>query len=154
MLTGILFGLAETLVLLGIGSVLARFLQISPSLGELGILGLIGVAIAGSVVHLLVPISGFVQLTFLAFGVFSAIACRRQIRASLTWPAWVGLIGGFVIAGWTLQSPSLTYDDGLYYLQTIKWIQEFPIVVGLGNLHGRLAYNSQDFIILAAFPTV
>jgi hypothetical protein len=54
MLTGILFGLAETLVLLGIGSVLARFLQISPSLGELGILGLIGVAIAGSVVHLLV----------------------------------------------------------------------------------------------------
>ena len=154
MLTGILFGLAETLVLLGIGSVLARFLQISPSLGELGILGLIGVAIAGSVVHLLVPISGFVQLTFLAFGIFSAIACRRQIRASLTWPAWVGLIGGFVIAGWTLQSPSLTYDDGLYYLQTIKWIQEFPIVVGLGNLHGRLAYNSQDFIILAAFPTV
>jgi hypothetical protein len=39
------------------------------------------------------------------------------------------------------------YDTGLYHLQTFKWNREYPIILGLGNLHGRLAYNSILFLI-------
>ncbi len=41
-------------------------------------------------------------------------------------------------------------DTLLYHAQIVKWIKEYPIVPGLGNLHGRLAYNS-SFHVLASF---
>src|SRR5690349_10846674 len=33
-------------------------------------------------------------------------------------------------------------DTNIYHAQTIHWIESFPAVPGLGNLHGRLAFNS------------
>src|SRR5271157_698094 len=34
------------------------------------------------------------------------------------------------------------YDAGLYYLQTIRWLEGYRIVPGLANLHVRLGLNS------------
>ncbi len=44
-----------------------------------------------------------------------------------------------------------TFDTILYHAQNIKWIREYPVVPGLGNLHGRLAFNSMFFPISALF---
>jgi hypothetical protein len=41
------------------------------------------------------------------------------------------------------------YDDGLYHFNTIRWLNESPIVLGLGNLHGRLAFNQASFAYVA-----
>lgn len=41
------------------------------------------------------------------------------------------------------------YDYGLYYEQTVRWINSYPIVPGLGNLHGRLAFNNSHFLYVA-----
>lgn len=43
------------------------------------------------------------------------------------------------------------YDTGLYHAQAIRWISEFSVVPGLGNLHGRLAFNSHFFPVSALF---
>lgn len=43
------------------------------------------------------------------------------------------------------------YDTGLYHAQSIRWIEEYGIVKGLGNLHCRLAYNSSAFSLSALF---
>jgi hypothetical protein len=43
------------------------------------------------------------------------------------------------------------FDSSLYHVQSIKWISEFPVVTGLGNLHGRFAFNSMFFPISALF---
>ncbi len=43
------------------------------------------------------------------------------------------------------------YDTGLYHAQSIRWIEEYGIVKGLGNLHNRLAYNSAFFSLQALF---
>ncbi|MBC7239454.1 MAG: hypothetical protein H5T71_05085, partial [Chloroflexi bacterium] len=64
-------------------------------------------------------------------------------------PAWGALAGDLVIlAGlciplsrWALYQ-GIPYDDGLYHLQTIRWLRSYPLPPGLGNLHGRLAFNS------------
>ena len=43
------------------------------------------------------------------------------------------------------------YDTGLYHSQAILWIQQYAVVPGLGNLHGRFAFNSHFFIPAAIF---
>ncbi|AXR65750.1 LIC_10190 family membrane protein [Leptospira mayottensis] len=46
-------------------------------------------------------------------------------------------------------NPPLAYDSGLYHIQSIKWIQEYTVVPGLANLHGRFGFNSNIFTIFA-----
>ena len=43
------------------------------------------------------------------------------------------------------------YDTLLYHAQSIRWIEEYGVVKGLGNLHNRLAYNSSIFCLEALF---
>jgi hypothetical protein len=45
--------------------------------------------------------------------------------------------------------PADQADSGLYYLSSIRWLNEYPVVPGLGNLHGRLAFN-QSYLSFAA----
>lgn len=43
------------------------------------------------------------------------------------------------------------YDTSLYHAQSIRWIEEYGVVPGLGNLHTRLAYNSSAFCLSALY---
>ncbi len=64
-------------------------------------------------------------------------------------PAWGTLAGDLALLAafclplskWVLYQ-GIPYDDGLYHLQTIRWLRSYPLPPGLGNLHGRLAFNS------------
>lgn len=60
------------------------------------------------------------------------------------------LAGGGGTLAWMLQAPG-HYDTGLYHAQAIRWIEEYGIVPGLGNLHTRLAYNSAFMSLQALF---
>ena len=46
------------------------------------------------------------------------------------------------------------YDTGLYHAQSIRWIEEYGVLKGLGNLHCRLAYNSSSFALSALYSMV
>ena len=41
------------------------------------------------------------------------------------------------------------YDDALYRIQSMLWAKSYPIVPGLGNVHGRLAFNSTYYLYAA-----
>lgn len=56
----------------------------------------------------------------------------------------------FLTLVWTTRSPG-QYDTGLYHAQAIRWIEEYGVVPGLGNLHMRLAYNSAFMSLQALF---
>lgn len=43
------------------------------------------------------------------------------------------------------------YDTSLYHAQSIRWLEEYGAVKGLGNLHCRLAYNSSSFALSALY---
>lgn len=43
----------------------------------------------------------------------------------------------------------MRYDSGLYHLTSISWLKSYPIIPGLGNLHGRLAFNNSYFLYVA-----
>ncbi|MGC9035460.1 MAG: LIC_10190 family membrane protein [Verrucomicrobiia bacterium] len=57
----------------------------------------------------------------------------------------------FLISLFSSSARSTVTDVGFYYLQSIKWIQDCPVVPGLGNLFTRLANNSNWFITCAIF---
>lgn len=40
------------------------------------------------------------------------------------------------------------YDSGIYHFGSIRWINEYPIVPGLGNVFTALAYNQSYFLYL------
>ena len=65
---------------------------------------------------------------------------------------WIVLLLAGAILLWTANraiGPLVSYDAGLYYLSAIRWANTYPIVAGLGNLHGRLAYNSAYLLYVA-----
>jgi hypothetical protein len=47
-----------------------------------------------------------------------------------------------------LQAP-LVEDSGIYHFSSIRWANQLPLPPGLGNLHGRLAFNQSYFLYVA-----
>lgn len=43
------------------------------------------------------------------------------------------------------------YDSDLYHAQSIRWIETYGVVKGLGNLHCRFGYNSSFFALSALY---
>jgi hypothetical protein len=72
------------------------------------------------------------------------------VNAIKTYPL-LSVVGLSVIVSWCLlamQPPSM-FDSGLYHFGSIRWLNEYAIVPGLGNLHWRLALNQSYFGFLA-----
>lgn len=60
-------------------------------------------------------------------------------------------VGLFLLFAYGTSRGMIHYDTGLYHAQSIRWIEEYGVVKGLGNLHGRLAYNSASFALSALY---
>ncbi|SDY16568.1 LIC_10190 family membrane protein [Hymenobacter psychrophilus] len=132
----------------------------------LEVLSLAGVAlllVGLAPVSLVLPLgSGAVRgglallVTALLLGQRRALAAelRRWWAAPhpVAWWAGAGLLGLLLLALLLYQQGrSHNYDEQLYYLQTLHWLERFAVVPGLGNLHGRLAFNSHLFLGTAVF---
>ena len=39
-----------------------------------------------------------------------------------------------------------SWDGGLYHLQGVQWAKAYPVVPGIANLHGPLAFNNASFL--------
>jgi hypothetical protein len=136
--------LCAAIAAIGYGSGVSTIFRIDPNLGDRGILGLLCFGFLGCVIHFATPLTPGVHLAILAGGVIVAAVSKTGLRNPTA--VWVAAAIIFIFVLHHSQS-SLTYDAGLYYLQTMRWITEHRIVPGLGNLHGRLAYNSMLFLI-------
>ena len=61
----------------------------------------------------------------------------------------LGILFLFLLFAYGTSRGVIHYDTGLYHAQSIRWIEEYGVVKGLGNLHCRLAYNSSSFALSA-----
>ena len=67
---------------------------------------------------------------------------------------WLGFCAAaalFLLFAYGTSRGMIHYDTGLYHAQSIRWIEEYGVVKGLGNLHCRLAYNSSSFALSALY---
>lgn len=108
-------------------------------------------------IHLFVPISGLVSIGLLAIGLaFGLPGLLSKFRAdpSLRSPVSIAAALAFIaFAAWIASRSMLAptnYDSGLYHFNAIRWINSYRIVPGLGNLHGRLAFNQSFFAYVAS----
>lgn len=125
------------------------------------LLGLAAVTTLGSFTSLFIRIGLEFQLVLLAGAVGLAVYIIRQktLLPALHWPklnrlqiagALVMLIGmGILLYAGCL--PPENADTGIYHAQGIHWIENYPAVPGLANLHKRLGYNSSWLVTTAIF---
>jgi hypothetical protein len=109
--------------------------------------------------HFLFPITAYVVAPVFIIGAVCSIpqivnarwSRPPQISTLLrTAPIIIIMLAGATwIASRSMMSPT-NYDSGLYHLKAIHWINSLPIVPGLGNLDGRLAFNQSFFTYVAA----
>lgn len=89
-------------------------------------------------------------ISFLRGGLIRPGQLRRCV-AKISVVQWIiSIICILTTALWTVKSPE-HYDTCLYHAQAIRWIEEYGVVAGLGNLHNRLAYNSAFMPLQALF---
>lgn len=77
----------------------------------------------------------------------------KQLKSGISRPVFFRsllLLFGFLTLLSAEQAPAFP-DTGSYHAQFIQWLQQYRIVPGLGNLHGRLAFNSHAHLLAAFF---
>ena len=110
--------------------------------------------------HLLLPVNLIVLIgalvTSLAGWSWKGRPVMAWLRARPT--SQLAVMGGlalgmlYLLVNQALHSPA-SYDHGLYHLPMVRWLQAYPIVPGLGNLHHRLAFNNASFLVVAMMDT-
>ena len=119
-------------------------------------LGVLLISIFIEVTNFVLPISWVVSMGIVAAGCAAAIGHSSPLRSITNFlrRPWIlkfapfALILAFVLGSKALYTP-WSGDNLLYHLNTIRWLNEYPIIPGLGNLHGRLAFNQSYFSFLA-----
>jgi len=111
-----------------------------------------------NLLHFFFPLTIFtVTPVFVAGIIFSFVFCDWKIIKN--YPSKMGLLQYgkififFLIVLWVASRSMIipsNYDSNLYHFNAVRWINSFPVIPGLGNLHGRLAFNQSFFTYVAA----
>lgn len=116
--------------------------------------GLVVLTVFAQFFSLFFRIGWLIHLILLT-GAIWAVFTRRIPRPKLQLPAaGLPLLVLFIILLLVLENATqrpTNPDTSLYHAQAIRWIETYPAVPGLGNLHGRLAFNSSWFVTNALF---
>ena len=98
------------------------------------------------------------NIILLLICVLCVLVFRKEIldnlhtfRLTVTPARTVAVIVLLLVFAYGTSTGIIHYDTGLYHAQSIRWIEEYGVVPGLGNLHSRLAYNSAAFCLSALY---
>lgn len=128
------------------------------------ICGLAGVTVYAQFASLFGPVGLMANVILCVVNLLAAWVCRHEL-GSMMWEAWgnirdnrlgergrmLGILFLFLLFAYGASRGIIHYDTGLYHAQSIRWIEEYGVVKGLGNLHCRLAYNSSSFVLSALY---
>ena len=128
------------------------------------LLGFSIVTILASYLSLFIPVNIYLTSFLLVIALGTILLNKKEYRLMFTkliegWKELstsLKIITGILIIGILVvaASPITHYDFGLFQLQYLKWIQEFSVVPGLGNLDHRFSFNSHYFIASALFSVI
>lgn len=104
------------------------------------------------IIHLFISLSALVSVFVFLFGlIFFIIQIKNNFRVFFVLSFARVLF--LIVAIWiSLRAtlPSVNFDSQLYHFNSIRWINTYAIIPGLGNLHGRLAFNQSFFTYVAS----
>lgn len=114
---------------------------------------------AYELLNLWLPVDWRVSVTF--FGIGLGYFLKHRVFDALNWlllykpvtwtqsVLWIACGSMVIFASFWAMALPINEDSWSYHFQSIRWANEYPIVPGLGNLHGRLAFNQSHFGFLA-----
>jgi hypothetical protein len=144
------------LTLIGIGSIVLALSSKENFLFDMFWMGLAVSVATLEIWNLVFPVTFSITLVLFCVGILGLVLNHSSLRNGLraVWQSsrWLPLIGiafAFLLAVRSC-GPCEYYDTGLYGANSVRWIQTYPVVPGLANLHGRLGFNSSVFLCLAA----
>jgi len=130
--------------------------------------GLAGATVYAQFFSMFAPVGAAANLLLIIICLAIVFLCRKELRED--WKLFCGVwrttgrtsgkmvpVKGllplllFLLYAYGTSRGILHYDTALYHAQSIRWIEEYGIVKGLGNLHCRLAYNSASFALSALY---
>lgn len=88
------------------------------------------------------------------------VVCRKslavfgaEIIAKLNKQKWKYVAYAFLVflMAYGTSRGYMHFDTGLYHAQSIRWIEEYGVVPGLGNVQARFGYNSAAFPLTALY---
>lgn len=152
-----------TVGIIGIGFLILLHKVTGYACKEIDVCLFIGIALVTAYAEgfsLFCKVAGLANMVLILICILICILCRKRMRDLLK--AVISKAGSirenklsksavmrgiFVIAVfvlfWIIACQRAYHaDTDLYHAQSIRWIEEYGLVKGLGNLHHRLAYNS------------
>lgn len=121
-------------------------------------LGIMAATVYAQVFSLFCKVALLANVILLLLCMGICIVYGKKAGAFLkTWwkmtPFWRRLSIGilFMVWGYFTSRGIIHYDSDLYHAQSIRWIEEYGVVKGLGNLHVRFGYNSSLFALQALY---
>jgi hypothetical protein len=132
----------------------------SPGVVLVALVGLAALSVLATLLSLFMPLSAFAvgivlagAVVILVWQLFSGrlkmYVSQMRFQVSLMALLLFALVLVSIMeqATHTPRNP----DSGIYHAQTIRWAETYPAVPGLGNLHGRLAFNSSWLVVQSLF---
>ncbi len=121
-------------------------------------MGLISATVYAQIWSLFYKVGILANIVLLILCALSFLYGRKQIahlihvqrdKDSILKGIWLGIL--ILIWAYCTSRGYMHYDSDLYHAQSIRWIEEYGIVKGLGNIHVRFAYNSSFFALSALY---
>lgn len=103
------------------------------------------------------PVGLWANVVLIVICLSVTIWCRKDLSESIKKlpkpkePMFWITLGLVVLFAYGSSFGIMHYDSDLYHGQSVRWIEEYGTVIGLGNLHSRIAYNSAAFPLTALF---
>lgn len=153
----LLYGLGDTVNLL-----LKKFFKFSfKSIPYKVLIGFCFILLLLGFFHFFFPLNTVVLIVLLLISSFSILSLlwriiskKRKFSRVPNLPLILVVVSSCILTILFLNGTFNTlyvYDYGFYYLQILEWYKEYPLVVGLANIHGRLGFNNSSFLLFPIF---
>ncbi|MEO6149867.1 MAG: hypothetical protein ABIN95_09990 [Mucilaginibacter sp.] len=154
MLALLLSGLFSLLLFAGFGFFAAKILKLDVSFAGKMLMGIVAVNTLTAIISIFFPVNSYVLVFLIVLVAAMVPFIKNDVGTSvgnmLYKPTQLIVSLLFIFPGIliALNAPD-NYDTGLYHTQAIKWIEEYPVIPGLANLHGRFGFNPNVFCLFA-----
>ncbi len=107
--------------------------------------------------HFAFPVDGRALLLVVLAGAAGIAMRLRGVAVRRDWirPGMPAILGAAVFAAMALWlanrslAPFAAYDSEMYLVPGVQWARTFPLVPGLGALHGRFGFNNSNVLLAA-----
>jgi hypothetical protein len=154
MLALLLSSLLSVFLFLVFGTFVSKIAKLSASFTEKLLIGLVTANTIATILSLFFAMGLYALPALVICCIVLVIFIQIELKAliSLLWNkrAIILFSSPFILVAFVIAlNQPVNYDSGLYHLQTIKWIEAYPVVPGLANLHGRFGFNPNIFTLFA-----